>query len=237
MSAEPMGLGVVAVSFKRFIFPVVLCFLSVGIVSAHTITGYVYSDTNSNGTLDVGEVGIAQVPISNGIHLVRTDANGFYQITVDANDDPQLADGGWPTISVSWPTGRWPTSNWWRNTEQIGPQNTCNFGLRTDNQFLPFMFVHSTDLHVLRGGREKFAGFRRDMKDMAACVRFAFLTGDLLDLADLQDPSIVNPEIAYFNEQAKDFPMSLFCIGGNHDAVGIRRPGSWSSSDPNRAYR
>jgi hypothetical protein len=191
-------------------------------VSAHTITGHVYSDTNSNGILDVGEVGIANVPVSNGIGFVQTDADGFYQITVDVNDDPQLADGGWPIISISWPTGQWPTSIWWRNTEQLGLNKACNFGLKTDVQSLPFMFVHATDVHVWRGGQEKFLRFRRDMNDMAGCARFAFLTGDLIDLADRQDPSIVKPQLAFFNDTAKNFPVNLFCTAGNHDAVGIR---------------
>lgn len=224
---------------RRSILLAFLCLSVSKMVSAHTITGRVYSDTNSNGILDVGEVGIANVPVSNGICFVQTDADGFYQITVDVNDDPQLVDGGWPIISISWPTGQWPTSIWWRNTEQLGLHNTCNFGLRTDVQSLPFMFVHATDVHVWRGGQEKFLRFRRDMNNTAGCVRFAFLTGDLIDLADRQDPSIVKPQLAFFNDTAKNFPVNLFCTAGNHDAVGIRpdRAGNWDPSDPNYAYR
>ncbi len=210
-----------------------------GIVSAQTITGYVYNDANSNGMFDVGEVGISNVPVSDGIHFVQTDADGFYQIAVDVNDDPQLADGGWPVISVSWPNGQWPTSTWWRNTEQISETNTCNFGLKDDQQSLPFMFVHATDPHVWRGGRDKFLQFRRDIRDMTGCIKFVFLTGDLIDLADRQDPSTVNPQISFFNEQSGDFPVSLFCTTGNHDVIGVRpdRAGSWNHDDRNYAYR
>ena len=234
-----MVLGEFAVSLRRFILLVFLFFLSSGIIAAQTISGYVYDDANFNGMFDAGEVGISNVPVSDGIRFVQTDADGFYRITVDVSDDPQLADGGWPVVSVTWPTGRWPTSIWWRNTEQIGQHNTCNFGLKSDEQSLPFMFVHATDVHVWRGGQEKFTGFRRDMDNMAGCVRFAFLTGDLIDLADRQDPSIVKPQLAFFNELAENFPVNLFCTPGNHDVVGIRpdRPGSWASSDPNHAYR
>jgi len=228
-----------ALLIRRSILSILSSLLFSGIVSAQTITGYVYNDANFNGIFDAGEAGIPNVPVTDGIHFVQTDINGFYEIAIDADDDPQLADGGWPVISVSWPTGKWPTSPWWRNTEQIGESNTCNFGLRSDEQSLPFMFVHATDPHVCRGGQEKFTGFRRDMNSMAGCLKFAFLTGDLIDLADRQNPSIVNRQLSFFNEQAKNFPVNLFCTGGNHDAVGIRpdRPGSWDPSDPNYAYR
>ena len=222
---------------RRFILVVFSCLLFSGVVSAQTITGYVYNDANFNGVFDAGEVGIPNVPVSDGAHFVHTDANGFYQITVTT--DPQLADGGWPVISVSWPSGKWPTSIWWRNTEQIGGSNTYNFGLRNNKQSLPFMFVHATDPHVWRGGKNKFLQFRSDVNDMAGCLKFAFLTGDLIDLADRQDPSIVNRQLLFFNEQAKNFPVNLFCTAGNHDVVGIRpdRPGSWGPNDPNYTYR
>ena len=189
--------------------------------------------------LDAGEAGIPNVPVSNGIHFVQADANGFYRIAVDVNDDPQLADGGQPVISVTWPTGKWPTSTWWRNTEQIRDTNTCDFGFRRDEQSLPFMFVHATDPHVWRGAQDKFPQFCSDMKNMAGYLKFAFLTGDLADLADRQDPSIVNPQLLFFTEKVKNFPVNLFCTPGNHDAIGVRpdRKGSWGPSDRNYAYR
>ncbi len=210
-----------------------------GIVSARTITGCVYNDTNSNGMLDAGERGIPKVLVSDGIRFAQTDANGLYQLEVNASDDPQLAEGGWPVVSVSWPTGTWPTSIWWRNTQQIGESNTCNFGLRPEAQSLPFLFVHATDVHVSRGGLDKLAQFRSDVTQMAGTIKFAVLTGDLLDLGDRQDPATVNPQISLFNEKIGGFPVPVFCTLGTHDAPGIRpdSPGSWDPSDANRAYR
>lgn len=223
---------------RRSILVVFLGLLFSGGVSAQTITGYVYNDANFNGVFDAREVGIPNVPVSDGAHFVHTDANGFYEITVTI--DPQLADGGWPVISVSWPTGKWPTNLWWRNTEQIGGSNTYNFGLRDDKQSLPFTFVHATDSHVWRGGKDKFRQFRSDVNDMTGYLKFAFLTGDLIDVPDRQPPSTVRPQLLFFNEQTKNFPVELFCTLGNHDIIGVGADGiqgNWDANDPNYALR
>jgi len=49
---------------------------------AAIISGYVFHDTNKNGIMDNTEKGIEGVLVSNGLDWVRTDANGFYEITV-----------------------------------------------------------------------------------------------------------------------------------------------------------
>lgn len=45
-------------------------------------TGVVYDDRNRNGVQDVGEPGVRDVSVSNGRDVVRTDADGRYEITV-----------------------------------------------------------------------------------------------------------------------------------------------------------
>ena len=45
--------------------------------------GRVFEDLNGNGQLDSGEPGIADVRVSNGTDVVRTDATGAYELTVD----------------------------------------------------------------------------------------------------------------------------------------------------------
>jgi hypothetical protein len=68
-------------------------------------TGFVFLDANSNGTRDSGEAGLADVFVSNGRTLVKTDATGRYTLPVSADTtlfvvkprnfmtslDPQLA--------------------------------------------------------------------------------------------------------------------------------------------------
>ncbi|MFP4042310.1 MAG: metallophosphoesterase N-terminal domain-containing protein, partial [Bacteroidales bacterium] len=49
---------------------------------AETISGYVFDDSNKNGTMDNGERGVAGVLVSNGLDWVRTNESGFYKISV-----------------------------------------------------------------------------------------------------------------------------------------------------------
>jgi hypothetical protein len=48
--------------------------------------GVVYDDANGNGVRDAGEAGIADVAVSNGRMLVRTDAQGAYALDARAGD-------------------------------------------------------------------------------------------------------------------------------------------------------
>ncbi|MBV2223594.1 MAG: metallophosphoesterase, partial [Cloacibacterium sp.] len=49
-------------------------------------TGYVFEDTNKNGIKDRKEKGIANVSVSNGVDLVKTDETGKYTLPVE-NDN------------------------------------------------------------------------------------------------------------------------------------------------------
>lgn len=63
---------------------VFLIFLIVTPLSlAQTATGRVFIDENRNGLLDEGEVGLANVRVSNGASVVRTDATGRYRLAAD----------------------------------------------------------------------------------------------------------------------------------------------------------
>ena len=50
---------------------------------AQTATGRVFIDENRNGLLDDGEVGLANVRVSNGASVVLTDATGRYRLAAD----------------------------------------------------------------------------------------------------------------------------------------------------------
>ncbi|MCB0159916.1 MAG: calcineurin-like phosphoesterase family protein [Caldilineaceae bacterium] len=53
--------------------------------AADTVSGVVFDDANLNGLFDTGEAGVADVPVSNGLDVVLTDADGRYTL-------PMLAD-------------------------------------------------------------------------------------------------------------------------------------------------
>ena len=52
-------------------------------------TGTVYADANGNGRRDAGETGIADVSVTNGVEVVRTQSDGTYQLPV--GDDHIIA--------------------------------------------------------------------------------------------------------------------------------------------------
>ena len=54
---------------------------------AQTATGRVFIDENRNGLLDEGEVGLANVRVSNGASVVLTDATGRYRLAADPTVD------------------------------------------------------------------------------------------------------------------------------------------------------
>lgn len=53
-----------------------------GIWAQRTVQGTVFEDVNHNGIFDKGEAGLADIPVSNGIDVVRTNAKGHYKIAL-----------------------------------------------------------------------------------------------------------------------------------------------------------
>ena len=51
-------------------------------VAAQTAKGYVYEDSNQNRIKDASEKGIRGVGVSNGVQIVQTDQNGYYEVPV-----------------------------------------------------------------------------------------------------------------------------------------------------------
>lgn len=75
-------------SVKTFLQPLKSCLLLILVFSttshlnAQTARGYVYEDTNQNYTKDQNEKGISGVAVSNGVDVVQTDKNGYYELPV-----------------------------------------------------------------------------------------------------------------------------------------------------------
>ncbi len=65
-----------------FVFSVWLWAMG-GVAMAETARGVVFDDQNGNGVRDAGEPGLAGVPVSNGLDIAKTDADGNYELEVD----------------------------------------------------------------------------------------------------------------------------------------------------------
>jgi hypothetical protein len=76
-----------------------LALASVAGALPQTATGVVFHDKNGNGVRDAGEPGLSKIPVSNGMDVVLTDAQGRYTLTVD----------DWTTLFVIKPSG-WKTA-------------------------------------------------------------------------------------------------------------------------------
>src|SRR5690625_4915833 len=57
-------------------------FLSIGLTSQTTVTGYIYVDENGNGEKEKPEKGLPNVPVSNGVEVTVTDEEGLYELPV-----------------------------------------------------------------------------------------------------------------------------------------------------------
>ena len=60
------------------------------------IHGRVYLDRNANGNPDADEPGIAAVLVSDGVHVVATDASGRYRLPVGQAPVLLALGGRWP---------------------------------------------------------------------------------------------------------------------------------------------
>ncbi len=68
-------------------FAVAACCVMAGtLAAADMATGVVYHDANANGVRDTHEKGLAQVRVSNGREIVRTDARGQYRVELNDGD-------------------------------------------------------------------------------------------------------------------------------------------------------
>jgi hypothetical protein len=139
------------------------------------ISGKVFLDVNGNGKPDPGEKGIAEVRVTDGISFATTDADGAYSIKIA--EDYMIPCRPARTVSVCWPTGKWPTGRWWYRLSEIADAKAVSFGLRNDEQKLPFVFLHTSDDHG--AGQMYSEHYAHDARLMKPAAKFIFNTGDM----------------------------------------------------------
>jgi hypothetical protein len=100
------------------------------------VSGIVFFDANRNGVRDEGEPSRTGVAVSNGLDVVRTDAEGRYS----------LAEGPRGFVFVTRPAG-FECAEWYR-------REAGDFALTSRPAEDAFFFVHMSDLHVFDRGSE-----------------------------------------------------------------------------------
>ena len=100
------------------------------------ITGYVFLDKNNNGLQDKNEEGIADVSVSDLFNVVKTNSDGFYQLTSLQRSK---------FISISLPSG-FAAKNWWQKIESN--KTSIDFPLTIFPTKTGFTFIHASDTHI-----------------------------------------------------------------------------------------
>ena len=177
-----------------------------------TLSGKVFLDANGNGKTDPGESGIADVRVTDGINFATTDADGAYSIRIE--EDYMIPCRAARTVSVCWPTGKWPSGRWWHRLSEITDAKAVSFGLRNDEQKLPFVFLHISDDHG--SGVMYSEHYAHDARLMQPAAKFIFNTGDM-GYATPEGGDLMFRTIA---GHASAFPLPMFVTPGNHDFVG-----------------
>ena len=177
-----------------------------------TLGGKVYLDANGNGKFDDGEKGLPGIRVTDGIGFSTTDAAGAYAIKIE--EDYMIPCRAARTVSVCWPTGKWPVGRWWHRLSEITDPKAVCFGLRDDEQKLPFVFLHTSDDHG--SGVMYSEHYAHDARSMMPAAKFIFNTGDM-GYATPEGGDLMFRTIA---GHAAAFPMPMLISPGNHDFVG-----------------
>lgn len=95
------------------------CLVTVGLVrpgvaqdetAVEEVSGRVYVDANGNGSLDSGEQPLTGVRVTDSMGFAVSGDDGGYTIRI--TPDPQIPYAPARVVSVSWPSGYWPSGPW-----------------------------------------------------------------------------------------------------------------------------
>jgi len=214
---SPFGalLTVVTSRPRRLVLLLCLCLAVPAVAGAADgpaeVSGRVFLDANRDGRADAGEKGLAGVRVTDGINFAVTDADGRYLLPI--GDDYMLPYRPARTVSVCWPSRTWPTGPWWRRFSDITDPKAVDFGLREDEQKLPFAFLHTSDDHS--NGIMYSQHYAHDARRMSPAAKFLFNTGDV-GYATHESAETMFRSMA---AEAAAFPIPMFIVPGNHDFV------------------
>ncbi|MDH6533556.1 hypothetical protein D0T51_00970 [Parabacteroides sp. 52] len=186
---------------------IILAFCSLVAISLQvhaTYTGRVFVDKNKNGIMDKGEKPMAGVAVSDGLHVVRTTAEGLFKLPGHEKER---------FIFITTPSG-YKTDN--RHYIRISHSSTSyNFGLQPYEDRIQkdgsHTYIHITDTEIFNTTQHE--DWIKDIRQYAANEKAAFIvhTGDICYEKGLKE------HINLMNTANMQCPV-FYCIG-NHDLV------------------
>ncbi|MFC2082950.1 metallophosphoesterase [Candidatus Bipolaricaulota bacterium] len=198
-----------------------LCFVS-GTASAETAKGVVFFDANENGVLDLEDSGAPNVPVSDGASIVWTDAEGGFELLVDAAAR---------FVFVSTPSTGRAVGDWY---VPIAADADYSFPLERISDDGSLVFVQLSDLHYAPNPDEFKLGLRdRRMQILPGPVLeaiyqdvnafdadFVVLAGDIVADAKYPEPEVVDRWMRTVAANlSTGFDAPLYGVIGNHDVV------------------
>ena len=172
------------------------------------VKGIVFEDHNINGIQDIGEMGLPDILVSNGLTVTVTDEIGSYLLPREGH-----------FVFITTPSDYTPTASWYKN---LG-ETDCYFGLKftPDKDSKQFTFVQITDIH-LDAVEEHRIFFEKAIREINKInPAFVIATGDLVLTAESATISQAKEWYDIYSDSIKNLDVPIFNMVGNHDVVGI----------------
>lgn len=168
--------------------------------------GVVYHDKNKNGLRDKGEEGIAGVLITDQVHVVSTNPEGFYEMP---------AVNGFGFVALSLPDG-YSTKTWWQHIAA-----TNDFGLTKSIIKTSYSFIHASDTHI----SEKNLARLEKLRALVSLHKpdFVLISGDLVKDALRVSEKEASSYYELYRNEIEKFPVPVWSVPGNHEIFGIER--------------
>jgi len=172
------------------------------------VKGIVFEDRNVNGIQDIGEMGLPDILVSNGLKITVTDETGSYLLPREGH-----------FVFITTPSDYTPTASWYKN---LG-ETDCHFGLKftPEKNTQQFTFVQITDIH-LDAIEEHKVFFEKALREINKInPAFVIATGDLVLEAERVTISQAKEWYDIYSDSIKNLDVPVFNMVGNHDVVGI----------------
>lgn len=172
------------------------------------VEGIVFEDRNANGIQDIGEMGLPDILVSNGLTVTVTDEIGSYLLPREGH-----------FVFITTPSNYISTTSWYKNLLE----DNLHFGLSfaPDKDSKQFTFIQITDIHLdaLEEHRIFFEKALREINKINPA--FVIATGDLVLEAESATISQAEEWYDIYSDAIKNLDVPVFNMVGNHDVVGI----------------